>query len=52
MEKVPYTLIIGENEIKKNTVSVRKRAVGDEGVLSVDEFVDRIMQEIKDKIIN
>ena len=52
VQKVPYTLIVGENEVKKNTVSVRKRAVGDEGVLSVDDFVSRLLQEIKDKVIN
>ena len=52
VSKVPYTLIIGENEVNNGTVSVRKRAVGDEGAVAVDSFVERILKEIKDKVIN
>ena len=50
VEKVPYTLIIGENEVNNNTVSVRKRSVGDEGAVTIDEFIARILKEIAEKV--
>ncbi|MBO7219387.1 MAG: threonine--tRNA ligase [Clostridia bacterium] len=50
VSKVPYTLIIGENEVNNNTVSVRKRSVGDEGAVSIDEFVARLLKEIAEKV--
>lgn len=50
MEKVPYSLIIGEKEAESNTVSVRKRDIGDEGSLGTEEFIVKIKEEIKNKI--
>ena len=52
LEKVPYSLIVGDNEVSSNSVSVRKRFVGDVGVQTVDEFVSSIMKEIASKAIN
>ena len=52
LEKVPYSLIVGENEVQNGTVSVRKRSVGDQGAKSVDEFKNFIVEEIKSKKIN
>ena len=52
LEKVPYSLIIGDNEVKDNTVSVRKRFVGDMGIKPVDEFISDIMKEVASKAIN
>ena len=52
LEKVPYSLIIGDNEVKDETVAVRKRFVGDVGVQTVDEFITNIMKEISSKAIN
>ena len=52
LEKVPYSLIVGENEVQNGTVSVRKRSVGDQGAKSVDEFKNFIVDEIKSKKIN
>jgi len=47
-EKVPYTLVIGDKEVadKKVTVESREEKIGQ---ISVDEFVSRIKQEIKEK---
>src|SRR5690606_39173328 len=45
--KVPYMLIVGENEEEKNTVSVRKHGDGDIGTMSVSEFIKLINQDIK-----
>lgn len=52
LEKVPYTLIVGDNEVKDGTVSVRKRGVGDTGAVSVENFMSMILEEIKTKALN
>ncbi len=49
IEKVPYMLIVGEKEAAGASVSVRMRSKGDEGVMSLDKFIDRLTKEIKDK---
>ena len=46
MSKIPFMLIIGENEEKEGTVSVRKHSEGDLGSFSVEEFADIIQNEI------
>ncbi|NOU55751.1 threonine--tRNA ligase [Brevibacillus borstelensis] len=48
VQKVPYMLVIGENEVSQGTLSVRKRGVGDEGGMSVDAFLDKIKAEISE----
>jgi len=47
MSKIPYMLIVGEQEEKDGTVSVRKHGEGDIGVMSIEEFTDMINKEIK-----
>lgn len=49
LEKVPYTLIIGEKEIAEGSVAVRKRKVGDLGSMTETQFTERILDEIKNK---
>ena len=51
MDKIPYMLIVGENEAQSGNVSVRSRFAGDEGVKSIQEFVDQITEEIRTKTI-
>lgn len=52
LEKVPYMFIIGDKDIEANTVSVRHRKNGDLGAMKLDEFVDKALDEINNKIIN
>ena len=52
LEKVPYSLIVGDNEMKDGTVSVRKRKVGDTGAISLDEFIKNILVEISTKALD
>ena len=52
MQKLPYTLVVGENEVANGTVAVRKRAMGDQGAQSVDEFIARITAEVESRAIN
>ncbi|MEN9914646.1 MAG: threonyl-tRNA synthetase [Bacteroidota bacterium] len=48
LEKIPFMLIVGENEFTNNQVSVRQRGGGDIGVVSFEEF-EKIVQEAINK---
>ena len=52
LEKVPYSLVVGDNEMNSNSVAVRKRSVGDQGAMALDEFINKIMEEIRTKSLN
>jgi threonyl-tRNA synthetase len=47
MNKVPYMIIIGEKEEKSNSISIRKHGGEDLGSMSVEEFVDKINNEVE-----
>ncbi len=47
--KVPYMLVFGEKEIESNAVAVRKQGLGDQGVKNIDEFINDIVLEIKNR---
>lgn len=49
LEKVPYMLVLGENESSAGTVAIRKRGVGDLGSTTIGDFIDRISIEISGK---
>ena len=49
LQRIPYMLIVGDNEVNENTVSVRSRDRGDLGVLNADEFVGDVYAEIKER---
>lgn len=49
MKKIPYMLILGENESASGTISVRSRDNGDLGASSIDEFIESIKKEIATK---
>ena len=51
LSKVPYMLVVGQQEEADGTVSVRSRFAGDEGVKPVSEFVEQICKEIRTKEI-
>ena len=46
LEKIPYMLIVGENEKSEGTVSVRKQGEGDVGTMTIEAFAERIRSEI------
>ena len=48
-KKVPYVAVIGDKEIEANSVAVRQRGVGQIGTMTVDEFVEKLLEEIKTK---
>ncbi len=47
MKKVPWMLIIGEQEMQNGTVSLRKHGEGDQGSMSADAFAGMIIEEVK-----
>ena len=52
MQKIPYMLVVGDKEAESGSVAVRTRAGGDEGVMSVDDFMAKCLKEIAEKVKN
>ena len=52
LQKIPYMLIIGDNEVEKGEVSVRRRGEdGDLGAMSVEDYIQMAVEEIETKKI-
>jgi threonyl-tRNA synthetase len=51
LDKVPYTLVIGQKEAEANSVSVRSRARGDEGVMTADAYIAKLKQEVASRAL-
>ena len=47
LSKVPYMLIVGAKEVEEGTVSIRSREDGDIGTMKVDEFEEKVLDEIE-----
>ena len=47
LEKVPYMIIVGEKEVEANNISVRSRSRGELGTLSLEEFREELLEEIR-----
>ena len=45
MQKLPYIAVIGEKEADNGTVSVRARGGRNLGVMTIDEFIARVVGE-------
>ena len=50
LEKIPYMLIVGENEKSEGTVSVRKQGEGDVGTMSIKAYAERVRSEIAEML--
>lgn len=50
LEKVPYMLVVGAKEVEANTVAVRSRNEADMGTMSIQDFQEKILQEIENKV--
>ena len=48
-ERVPYMIIVGEQEKTHGNISLRSREGGDEGSTSLEEFIARVQKEEKEK---
>ena len=51
LAKVPYMLVVGQQEEEQNLVSVRSRFAGDEGQKPLADFIAAICEEIRTKAI-
>ena len=47
LQKVPYMLVLGDKEKEAGSVGVRSRTDGDIGAMNTDEFVAKIVEEVK-----
>ena len=47
LQKVPYMLVLGDKEKETNSVGVRSRKDGDIGAMQLDEFVNKVKEEIE-----
>jgi threonyl-tRNA synthetase len=52
LQRIPYMLIVGQQEQEESKVSVRSRAKGDEGAQALSDFIERIKDEIASKKID
>ncbi|MGE5393701.1 MAG: threonine--tRNA ligase [Candidatus Saccharibacteria bacterium] len=50
MKRIPYLLIVGEQEAENEKVSVRKQGEGDKGAMQIQEFADFIKAEVKEQL--
>jgi threonyl-tRNA synthetase len=50
LKRIPYLLIVGEQESENQVVSVRKQGDGDKGSMGLEEFADFIKAEVKEQL--
>lgn len=50
IKKIPFMIVVGENEVKNNTISIRRHQGEDLGEMKIEKFVDIIKKEILDCI--
>ncbi|MDF3054999.1 MAG: Ser-tRNA(Thr) hydrolase [Gammaproteobacteria bacterium] len=51
LKNVPYLVIVGDKEMASNTVAVRTRSGMDLGVFAVSDFIQKVKQEIKARVV-
>lgn len=49
LEKVPYMITIGDNEVEQKTVAVRSRKNGDLGSMQLDDLLAKLKEEVDTK---
>ncbi|PKM74297.1 MAG: threonine--tRNA ligase [Firmicutes bacterium HGW-Firmicutes-16] len=49
LQKIPYMLVLGDKEAEAGLVAVRTRLGGDEGTMTLDDFIAKIKEEIESK---
>lgn len=50
LEKVPYMIVVGAKEAEQNKLAVRSREAGDIGQMTQEEFLNKIQEEIENKV--
>ncbi|SHK10918.1 threonyl-tRNA synthetase [Anaerobranca californiensis DSM 14826] len=49
LQKIPYMLVVGDKEVETEEVNVRKRGEGEIGAKKVEELINDLLEEIKNK---
>jgi len=49
VQQVPYMLVLGDREAEQGKVAVRQRRGGDQGVTSVEEFIETVNAQVRSK---
>ncbi|HSH35275.1 threonine--tRNA ligase [Schnuerera sp.] len=49
LQRIPYMLVVGEKEVEGRLVSVNKRDEGDIGQFKLEQFIERVLEEIENK---
>ena len=49
IQKTPYMIILGDKELESNQLSLRSRSEGDLGTMAIDDFIAKLLNEIKEK---
>jgi threonyl-tRNA synthetase len=52
MQKMPYLLVVGDKEMASGAVAVRARGGQDLGSMSLDDFMQKITEDISKKSSN
>jgi threonyl-tRNA synthetase len=47
--RVPYMLVVGEKEMNENKISVRRQGKGDLGAKFVEEFLQEVVTEVRER---
>ena len=50
INKIPFMIVVGENEVNNNTISIRRHHGDDLGEMGIEKFIDIIKKEISDCI--
>jgi len=50
IQKIPYILVVGDKEMKNNSVRIRQRKKGDIGEVKLSKFLEKIKKEIDKKL--
>jgi len=50
VEKTPYMIVVGDQEVNEQTISVRSKSEGEMGKLKVEDFIQMLKREIEEKV--
>ena len=48
-QKTPYMIIVGKKEVEQNLISVRLRTGENENNIKLEDFIERVVENIKTK---
>ena len=51
MEKIPYMLVLGDKEAEAGQVAVRDRKTGETAVMTLDQFVEKLGEEVRTRAL-